>query len=741
MLLDILPHLPRLSACSLSSSGGATFPSVPWTGTRLAQAQPAVSEEPSNGDDAPPAHAALESSQDGIATFDLSGRLLSCNAKFAQIWRVPALLAKPQRIDDLVKHLTSHVRDRHRLTQRVRELVTHPELMRLETFELNDGRVFERSAAPRRVGMDCVGTVVHWRDVTRRRAIEQELELADVVFRSTTEAMMVTDAQDRIIEVNPAFLRVTGYTEEEVLGADPALLNSPHHQRAFYDNLRETLRVTGQWEGELWNRRKNGESFASRLSVNTCFNALGGVSRRVTLFTDITSRKHTEALIRRQANYDMLTQLPNRNLLKDRLAQQIQRAENGGGKVALLTVDLDRFGEINESQGHARGDRLLVQVAQRIAAQVGSADTVARVGDDKFALVMALPGTSDPREAAAMIVRVLGTAFQDQGSWLQLSASVGITVFPDDASSVETLLENADQALRVAKEEGGNRYSRFTPAMLEKAQRRLRMIDDLRAAVVAGDQFRLHFQPVLDLATGRICKAEALVRWQHPQLGLIGPGEFIALAEETRLILEIGDWVFKEAARWAKRWRDAFDPAFQISVNKSPVQFERGSARPADWMAHLAQLGLPGDSVILEITESLLLDASGDSASAFDVYAQAGVQVAIDDFGTGYSALAYLKKFDIDYLKIDQSFTRNLTTGSSDLVLTEAIVVMAHKLGLKVVAEGVETEAQRALLAGMGCDFGQGYLFNKPVSPEEFEWLLVESQGREEGVELARAIA
>lgn len=740
MLLDLLPNLPRF-ACATPTPGGATFPPVPWPGPRLTQSPHLQRPQSETVDDAPPAHAALESSQDGIATFDLNGRLLSCNGKFAQLWRVPALLAKPQRSDDLVKHLTSHVRDRQRLVQRVRELVTHPELMRLEIFELSDGRFFERSCAPRRVGVDCVGTVVHWRDVTRQRAIEHELELADMMFRCTTEAMMVTDGQDRIIEVNPAFLRVTGYTEEEVLGADPGLLNSPHHQRDFYENLRETLRVTGQWEGELWSRRKNGESFASRLTIHTCFDAQGGVRCRVTLFTDITSRKHTEALIRRQANYDMLTQLPNRHLLKDRLAQQIERAEREGGKLALLAVDLDRFGEINDIHGHARGDRLLVQAAQRIAAQVAAADTVARVGDGKFALLIALPGDVDPSQTAGNIVQELGNAFQDQGSWLQLSASVGITVFPDDACEAETLLESADQALRVAKEEGGNRYSRFTPAMLEKAQHRLRMIDDLRAAVDAGDQFRLHFQPIIDLATGRICKAEALVRWQHPQFGLIGPGEFIALAEETRLILEVGDWVFKEAARWVKRWRDSFDPGFQISVNKSPVQFERGSVRPAAWMAHLAQLGLPGDSVVLEITESLLLDASGDSAHAFDVYAQAGVQVAIDDFGTGYSALAYLKKFDIDYLKIDQSFTRNLAVGSSDLVLTEAIVVMAHKLGLKVVAEGVETEAQRALLAGMGCDFGQGYLFNKPVAPEDFEWLLAEAQGRDEGLALAGAAA
>ncbi|MFD2273881.1 putative bifunctional diguanylate cyclase/phosphodiesterase [Undibacterium arcticum] len=322
----------------------------------------------------------------------------------------------------------------------------------------------------------------------------------------------------------------------------------------------------------------------------------------------------------------------------------------------------------------------------------------------------------------SILTRLLEPFQLDQDS-SYVSASIGITLFPNDAGDADSLLKNADQAMYVAKSQGRNRFSHFTNALQQAAQQRLRLITDLRSAL-ANDQFCIHFQPIVELASGHIVKAEALLRWQHPQRGMIGPTEFIALAEETGLVNPIGSWVFREAARWAKRWAGLHGRGVQVSVNKSPVQFRAEADDSRALLDYLAELQLPGNSIVIEITEGLLLNAEAGVIERLRKFREAGIQVAIDDFGTGYSSLSYLKKFDIDYLKIDQSFVCNLAPDSDDLALAEAIIVMAHKLGLKVIAEGVETEPQRALLCAAGCDYAQGYLFSQPLPPEQFEALL-----------------
>ncbi|HYD34248.1 MAG TPA: EAL domain-containing protein [Methylophilaceae bacterium] len=445
--------------------------------------------------------------------------------------------------------------------------------------------------------------------------------------------------------------------------------------------------------------------------------------RMIGIHTDISDRKHSEAQVFQLAHYDSLTGLPNRVLFLDRLHQDLRKAQRNGHSVTLIFLDLDRFKEVNDALGHDAGDQLLKETAQRLKSCVRASDTVARLGGDEFTIILSdLSDSASLEKVAQNILDRLAEPFRIGEELIYLSTSIGITIFPDDATDLEVLLKNADQAMYAAKDAGRNRYNYFTASMQQAAQMRMRLANDLRAAISARE-FLVLYQPIVALATGEVCKAEALIRWQHPVRGLVSPVEFIPVAEDTGLISEIGDFVFRQAAEQALRWR-RHRPDFQISVNKSPVQFRANRNIHATWLNHLASMALPGESLVIEITEGLLLDASEPVIRQLQEFHKQGLQIAIDDFGTGYSSLAYLKKFDIDYVKIDRSFTGNIQQSSDDMALCEAIIVMAHKLGLQVVAEGVETVEQRDLLLAAGCDFAQGYLFSKPVKPEEMEKLL-----------------
>ncbi|MEO8418037.1 MAG: EAL domain-containing protein [Methylophilaceae bacterium] len=446
--------------------------------------------------------------------------------------------------------------------------------------------------------------------------------------------------------------------------------------------------------------------------------------RMIGTHTDISERKQSEAEAFRLAHYDHITKLPNRVLFIDRLEQAIKQSHRTGLPMTLMFLDLDRFKEVNDTLGHDIGDFLLKEVAKRLLSCVRETDTVARLGGDEFTITLTeLNDLGGAELVAQEILRKLAHPFQLGDDIVYISASIGITFYPEDASNVDILFKNADQAMYAAKDQGRNCFHYFTPAMQEAAQTRMRMANDLRIALVA-DQFCLYYQPIVELATGSIHKSEALIRWQHPVHGLISPADFIPIAEDTGMIIDIGDWVFREAVGQVAQWRVTHHAAFQISVNTSPVQYSNRGNIHGKWVDHLQTLGLPGQSIALEITEGLLLEAGTAVINQLLEFRDAGMQVAIDDFGTGYSSLAYLRKFDIDYVKIDQSFIANLKHGSSDMVLCEAIIIMAHKLGLKVIAEGVETEEQRSLLATAGCDYGQGYLFSRPVPAAEFEQLL-----------------
>lgn len=561
-------------------------------------------------------------------------------------------------------------------------------------------------------------------ELNARKQAEESLRLAAMVYENSSEGMLVTDADNHIVAVNPAFTRLTGYELNDVLGKNPRVFSSGRHGPDFYPTMWNELDHTGQWQGEIWDRRKNGEIHAKYLTINTILNTDGSVYRRVALFLDVTEKKQSEEVIWHQANFDALTQRPNRSMFHDRLDQELHKAHRTHLALALLFIDLDLFKEVNDTLGHHIGDLLLVEAAQRITACVREVDMVARLGGDEFTVILPeLHEHISVERVAANILQKLAEPYHLGDEVIHVTGSIGITLYPRDATDAEGLLKNADQAMYVAKSLGRNRFSYFTPDLQEAAHTRLRLITDLREAI-ALHEFSVHYQPIVDLVTGEVYKAEALIRWQHPKRGLVSPAEFIPLAEETGLITPIGDWVFREAARQAKRLRTLHHPAFQVSVNKSPKQFRESDASVTAWFDYLHELGLPGDGITIEITEGLLLNAVTDVTDKLALYRKAGIQIAIDDFGTGYSALSYLKRFHIDYLKIDQSFIRDIETDPNDLALSQAIIVMAHALGLKVIAEGVETAAQLKLLTDAGCDYAQGFFFSKALPADQFEALL-----------------
>ena len=447
--------------------------------------------------------------------------------------------------------------------------------------------------------------------------------------------------------------------------------------------------------------------------------AQGRSLRLLGTLADISKIKQSEEVIWQYANVDTLTGLPNRRLFFDRLDQELHMVKRNSHKVAIIFLDLDRFKEINDAQGHDQGDRLLQQAAQRLTACVDESGLVARLGGDEFVLMLSDAHASYVENIAQKVLDQLAESFRLEHAHAYVSASLGIAIFPDDASNKEDLMKRVDQAMYASKQKGGNCFTYFTPRMQEHAELRMQLSHDLRVAI-NGQQFYLEYQPVVNLQTNAIHKAEALIRWQHPLKGMVPPMDFIGIAEDTLLIVPIGEWVFKTAIEQCRQWRESLHSQFQVAINKSPVQFAVEHRRQHDWLKEMLDVGSDGNMVVVEITERLLLEANSQVSERLTQYRQAGVQVALDDFGTGYSALSYLKKFDIDYVKIDRSFVRELGTSDQDEVLCRAIIMMAHSLGMQVVAEGIENQRQLELLCEMGCDFGQGYYFSKPLRADEF---------------------
>ncbi|MDH4318757.1 MAG: EAL domain-containing protein, partial [Desulfobulbaceae bacterium] len=559
-------------------------------------------------------------------------------------------------------------------------------------------------------------------DVTEDRKVRENLSLARKVIENTGEAVVITDGEATIIEVNPSHERLTGYRAEEVIGQNPRMMKSGRHDEQFYVEMWKTIIDTGSWEGEIWDRRKNGEIYPKWLTINTIGEPQRGKGYYVGIFTDISYYKETEKQLERLAFYDPLTGLPNRALFRDRLTHQMTECKRMGGILALFFIDLDRFKYVNDSLGHDVGDNLLVQVAKRLAGSVRASDTVSRLGGDEFTVILDGKDDFSIGAVADKIIAQLERPFWLKGKEVFIGASIGIALYPADGDNYETLTKNADVAMYHAKESGKGMYKFFTAAMNEKNYERLWMESELRQALEK-EQFILYYQPKVSLADNSITGFESLLRWNHPERGLISPLSFIPLAEETGLIVPIGEWVMFQACKQLKEWRRGKYKHLRGAVNLSAKQF-------ADFdltfkiRGILARVDLPPECLELEITESLAMQDVNQAIAVTTKLHDQGISLSIDDFGTGYSSLSYLKKIPIYSIKIDRAFIKGLVDNKDDDAIVTAITSMAKSLKINVVAEGVENEAQLEFLRRLHCQEVQGFYYSQPVPAEEFAALL-----------------
>ena len=668
-------------------------------------------------------HTTLESSPDGIAVVNFDDQILIHNHQFVSLWQLPEEIIG-QKNDALVRAFCANqMMAPEQMDLPIREEMP-PRSTLVTDIARKDGRTYQRRVAAHMQGDQFGGWMISWHDITLSRQSAQERDRLARVVETSLNEIYIFDAQTLLFTyVNACARENLGYTQTQLNQITAVDIKPQFDETGFRDMVRPLL--AGELEllnFETVHQRADGTRYYVQVHLQIDRNDTPPAF--VALILDISDRKRSERVIWDQAHFDHLTGLPNRILLTDRLSENIKKAHRTKGHVAVMFIDLDKFKDVNDTLGHDQGDRLLIVVAERLKQAVRSSDTVARMGGDEFVvLVSDLDDARSVVNLAHNIVERVVEPIDLNGHMVSVTASVGIAAYPDDGTTVESLLRCADQAMYLSKSRGRNCYAFYTPDLEAGAQRRMRLISTMRSAL-ATNQFFLNFQPIVDLRTGVIEKAEALLRWQHPELGLISPFEFIPLAEESGVIVAIGEWVFDQALTRLQHWRALTGKDIQISINKSPLQFHAQRLHNMGWIERMQSQGLPGHSLIIEITEGLLVDATDQVQNSLLRYRDAGIQVAIDDFGTGYSALAYLNRFDIDFLKIDRSFVQNIETHKNDQTLIEAIITMAHALGLKVVAEGVETEQQLALLKAAQCDYGQGYFFSRPVTPEAFELMI-----------------
>ncbi len=559
-------------------------------------------------------------------------------------------------------------------------------------------------------------------DISELRQQEVRLQLASRAFSQGSEAIMITDAENRIISVNPAFETVTLYSEAEVLGRKPSVLSSGRHGPEFFEQLWKTLNATNRWEGEIWNRRKSGEEYPEWLSLSRVLDSSGHLTHHVAVFSDISRRKFAEAEVERLAYFDTLTGAPNRNLLRDRIEQAIRAAQRSDGQFVVMFLDLDRFKEINDTLGHDVGDLLLIELARRLRGAVREEDTVSRLGGDEFVVVLPGAGQDIAQRCSERILTAVLAPYVLNGHTLRVTASIGMAVYPDDGADAQALLKNADTSMYQAKSDGRNGARFFSADMAARVAKRAALTTALRNAIPAGE-FRLAFQPQVDLADGRVRGVEALLRWNHAALGNPGPAEFIPVAEESGLILPISQWVLGAALRQAKEWRARGLPPFRLAVNLAASHFGQADLA-SQILSGLAEANWPGELLELEITERVAIKNLAQSIEIMNRLKAEGVHFALDDFGTGYSSLASLRELPIDTLKIDKSFLPALGSDGRNEAVVGSVIALAHTLRHRVVAEGVETTDQAEFLRGVGCQVAQGYLFARPMWGEDVEgWL------------------
>ncbi len=658
----------------------------------------------------------LENFPDGILLLDLQGSVLECRmgteTTFLEIFR--ERMTAGQRFSDLPIFSEETVSRAVKAFEKVRcsGFCVHCEF----PLELSDRTMFlEMRLFPAGRGH----VAVLCRDVTELRLVERDLDLdlAEGIIQNAQEGIVVTDAAGIITMVNHAFTEITGYTPEEALGRRPSILKSKHHGREFYESMWRSLAEKGHWQGEIWNRRKSGEVYPEWLSIGALRDERGVIRHFVSVFSDISQLKAQEMQIAHQAYHDRLTGLPNRHLFRDRLMVEVAQAHREGGSLGVLLLNLDRFKNVNDILGHAAGDGILVAVGERLRGLVKEGDTVSSMGGDEFAVLvprLVVPG--EMGRLAREILASLREPFEVEGQRFYLTASIGISVYPLDGEDQVELVRTADLALRRAKEQGGDGYSFYAESMNQAVSKKLVMENGLRRALER-EEFVLYYQPQVEVETGRLIGVEALLRWRNEDGTVISPGEFIPLAEETGLILPIGEWVLHKACRQNRQWRDAGFPPVEISVNISALQVARGNL--VSLVAGvLEKTGLEPSGLAVEITENSLMANRDAAREIFRALDDMGVRIYIDDFGTGYSSLGYLKNFALSGFKVDKSFVDGIATCVRDAAILEAMFGMARSLELDVVVEGVENAVQLTVLKSLGCRFVQGFLYSTPLPPE-----------------------
>jgi diguanylate cyclase (GGDEF)-like protein/PAS domain S-box-containing protein len=565
-----------------------------------------------------------------------------------------------------------------------------------------------------------IGAILMMHDVTKEQENRDQLLLWSQVYRHSGEAIIISDANNRILSVNESFTRITGYSAEEAIGSTPNLLASGRHGPEFYQQMWQILQEEGYWKGEIWNKRKDDTIYPEWITITTLRDENGKPCNYIAIFSDASSYKEKEARIHFLAHHDALTGLPNRPLLQDRLEQAVNKAKRDGDKIAILFIDLDRFKVINDTLGHHVGDMLLKEVAQRLNAAVRDSDTVCRQGGDEFIIVLPeLEEMSDVAHVAQKILESISNEFLLEGEHLKVTTSIGISIFPDDGERIDALIKNADTAMYHAKESGRANFQFFTENLNIIVTERLELERDL-ASAIDNDELELYFQPQVDLVSGKLLGAESLLRWHHPLRGFVPPDLFIPIAEEAGLISEIGLWVLEEMLRKAEAWKvDRQFNGLVFSANVSPRQLDEINF-VEDVDALFQRYNYPPECIELEVTETAVMEDIHRSITTLSELKELGLHLAIDDFGTGYSSLNYLKRLPIDRLKIDRSFISDIPEDKNDETITRAIINLAQTLNLGVIAEGVETEEQANFLRQAQCHEAQGYLYSQPLNAADF---------------------
>ena len=562
-------------------------------------------------------------------------------------------------------------------------------------------------------------------DITERKKAEEALVLADKMFEHSYGSIVITDVDANIIRVNPAFTRISGYSREDVVGQNPRILKSGRHNPEFYLAFWEKLTQTGRWQGEIWNKRKNGEEYVERLSVSAIRDEAGKITHYIGLADDITESEANKSRIEFLSYHDALTGLPNRALAGDRLDQAIVHAHRE--RVAVIFIDLDDFKSINDTAGHAAGDQLIQAVAERLKACVPEHDTVGRQGDDEFIVLLTeVDELDDVNKLLVGIQEQIARPYRVGNMELSVTGSIGVAIYPEDGRDSVTLMQKADMAMNSAKQSGRNMHRFFTEEMNSYMLEHLLIRSSMQRALTRSE-FMLHYQPLLDLAENRVIGAEALMRWEHPDLGMIKPGRFIQVAEESGMIIPIGSWVLREACRQAMSWQASGYADLLIAVNISALQFQRGDLEH-EVKSALKESGLPPHCLELELTESILIQDAEQSLETINRLKEMGVRLSIDDFGTGYSSLAYLRRLPVDKLKIDRSFVTDITERQDDAAIALSIIMLAHTLQKTAIAEGVETREQYDFLKSQGCDQIQGYYYSPPLPAGKFAEFLESDQ-------------